>query len=91
LPALDFDEDGFEVDTILNARSVSSGLRVTEIPSYEFSRQHGKSNLRTIRDGFRVLRAIGTERVARHDAPAEWGGGLVHGHHLLAECEGPAG
>jgi glycosyltransferase involved in cell wall biosynthesis len=64
LPALDFDEDGFEVDTILNARSIRAGLRVSEVPSYEFSRQFGQSNLRTIRDGFRVLRAIGAERVA---------------------------
>jgi hypothetical protein len=32
-----------------------------EVPSYELARANGVSNLRVIRDGFRVLRVILTE------------------------------
>ena len=41
------------------------GLRVVEIPSFEASRIHGVSNLQTVRDGFRVVRAIGRRVEAR--------------------------
>jgi hypothetical protein len=33
-------------------------LRVVEVASFEHDRIHGESNLRTFRDGFRVLRTI---------------------------------
>jgi hypothetical protein len=33
-------------------------LKVTEVPSYEYSRIHGASNLHAIRDGVRVMRTI---------------------------------
>ena len=62
LPYLALDCDGFEVETLLNIRAASSCLRVAEVPSYESKRLHGKSNLRTFRDGFRVLSTIGRER-----------------------------
>jgi hypothetical protein len=35
-----------------------AGLRIVEVPSFEQDRIHGESNLRTFRDGFRVLRTI---------------------------------
>jgi len=38
------------------------GMRITEVPSFEFERIHGQSNLNTWRDGFRVLRALLVER-----------------------------
>jgi hypothetical protein len=34
-----------------------------EVPSYEFDRIHGQSNLNTWRDGTRVLRALMVERL----------------------------
>jgi hypothetical protein len=37
---------------------------VAEVPSFEANRIHGESNLRTIPDGWRVLRTILRERVA---------------------------
>ncbi len=40
------------------------------MPSYEFERIHGESNLNTFRDGFRVLRALLTERL-RPAAPVQ--------------------
>jgi glycosyltransferase involved in cell wall biosynthesis len=59
---LDLDCAGFEVETVLSIRSAKSRLRVTEVPSFESPRLYGKSNLRTFRDGWRVLTAIFRER-----------------------------
>ncbi|MGY0063156.1 glycosyltransferase family 2 protein [Streptomyces sp. LZ34] len=56
---------GFEVETLMNIRVVKAGLRVQEIPSHEYERIHGVSNLRAVRDGLRVLRVILRERGAR--------------------------
>jgi glycosyltransferase involved in cell wall biosynthesis len=53
--------DGFEIETVLNLRASAAGLTVTEVPSFEYARIHGTSNLRTLRDGQRVLRTILTE------------------------------
>ena len=61
LPFLDGPFTGFEVETVLHIRALRSRLRVVEIPSFEASRIHGVSNLQTVRDGFRVVRAIGRE------------------------------
>lgn len=58
LPFIDLDCDGFEVETLINIRVAKAGLRVTEVPSFEQERIYGESNLRTFRDGFRVLRTI---------------------------------
>ncbi len=49
---------GFEVETYMNCRALAAGLRVVEVPSVEAERIHGVSNLRTFRDGFRVLLTI---------------------------------
>jgi glycosyltransferase involved in cell wall biosynthesis len=69
LPALELDADGhaqdrklwgdgFEIETIINTRIAKANLRIVEVPSYEFDRIHGTSNLNTWRDGTRVLRAL---------------------------------
>ena len=54
--------DGFEVETLINLRIAKAGLKVTEVPSFETSRQFGASNLNALSDGLRVLRIIRTER-----------------------------
>ena len=54
--------DGFEVETLINVRIVKAGLGVTEVPSFEKSRQYGTSNLNAFSDGIRVLRTIQAER-----------------------------
>lgn len=59
------DCDGFEVETLMTIRAARAGLRIQEIPSYERNRIHGASNLHSIRDGFRILRVIARERLAR--------------------------
>ena len=54
--------DGFEIETIINTRVAKAGLRIVEVPSFEYARMHGQSNLNTWRDGFRVLTALLVER-----------------------------
>ena len=58
LPFIAIDVPGFEVETLINLRIAGSGMKITEVPSYEKDRISGLSNLRTFRDGFRVLGTI---------------------------------
>lgn len=58
LPFLDLTTTGFEVETALALSALQSGLRIAEVPSMEMPRRHGRSNLRTFRDGWRVLQTI---------------------------------
>jgi glycosyltransferase involved in cell wall biosynthesis len=53
--------DGFEIETLISIRMGQAGLIVAEVPSFEYSRIHGASNLSAWRDGLRVLRAILSE------------------------------
>ena len=46
---------GFEVEAQLIVRACVAGLSITEVPSLESTRRYGQSNLRTFRDGQRVL------------------------------------
>ena len=62
LPQLQLDGEGFEIETMMNVRALKAGLIVAEVPSFESHRIHGESHLRTIPDGFRVLRTIFSER-----------------------------
>ena len=50
--------DGFEIETCMNVQALTAKLRVHEVPSVEAKRLHGVSNLRTIPDGWRVLKTI---------------------------------
>jgi glycosyltransferase involved in cell wall biosynthesis len=54
--------DGFEIETLIHVRVAKAGLRVAEVPSFEFKRIHGVSNLNATRDGLRVVRTIFAER-----------------------------
>ncbi|MFC4505425.1 MULTISPECIES: glycosyltransferase family 2 protein [Streptomyces] len=65
LDKIELDCTGFEVETLMNIRVVKAGLKVQEIPSHEYLRIHGVSNLRAVRDGLRVLRVILRERSNR--------------------------
>ena len=71
LGRLRLDCDGFEIESLINIRTAKAGLRVVEVPSYELNRLHGESNLRPLRDGWRVLRTIVREWVSASplDAP----------------------
>lgn len=75
--------DGFEIETLINVRAAKHYRRgIVEVPSTEQKRIHGESNLHAVKDGFRVLRTIGSERLRRSD-----GGAAVAG---LANLPRPA-
>ena len=65
LPVINVDCDGFEVETLINLRIAKAGLAVREVPSFEYHRIHGVSNLRAIPDGCRVLRTSFAEHFNR--------------------------
>jgi glycosyltransferase involved in cell wall biosynthesis len=50
--------DGFEIETEIFIKALDLGLVVREIPSIEYERKHGISNLHTFRDGYRILKTI---------------------------------
>ena len=64
--------DGFEIETLIHMRVAAEGLRVAEVPSFEYPRIHGVSNLDAFSDGLRVLTTILVERrraLSRHRSP----------------------
>lgn len=63
--------DGFEIETLINVRVAKARLPIVEVPSFEAPRIHGESNLRTFRDGTRVLLTILRERLSRRTAGSE--------------------
>lgn len=60
--------DGFEIETLINVRVAKAKLSIAEVPSFEYERRNGESNLRTFRDGTRVLATIMRERFMRTPA-----------------------
>jgi glycosyltransferase involved in cell wall biosynthesis len=72
LDVVDLDADGFEVEMQFVARAMRCGAKIGEVPSFESQRLHGQSNLRTFRDGWRVLMTLMRELAWRPNrrAPA---------------------
>jgi len=58
--------DGFEVETVLNIRALRAKWHVTEIASFEAARVYGNGRLRTIPDGWRVLRSLLSETIEHY-------------------------
>ena len=69
LDYIKIDSDGFEIETLINIRMHTAGLKIAEVPSVEYQRIHGASNLNAARDGWRILKLILQERKARKPAP----------------------
>jgi glycosyltransferase involved in cell wall biosynthesis len=65
--------DGFEIETLMHLRVAAAGLVTTEVPSFEYPRIHGASNLHAVSDGLRVVRTIAMERRAPHALTAASG------------------
>jgi glycosyltransferase involved in cell wall biosynthesis len=59
---IEIDSDGFEIETLINMRMHLAGLTIAEVPSVEYQRIHGLSNLNAIKDGWRILMLIFQER-----------------------------
>jgi glycosyltransferase involved in cell wall biosynthesis len=47
--------ENFEIETEICIKSKIMGLKVLEIPSVERARRYGVSNLRTFKDGFKIM------------------------------------
>ncbi len=77
--------DGFEIETELVVKAVKAGLRIAEVPSMEANRRFGESNLRTFRDGGRVLRTMLRERLTPRARP------VVDRLELAVETSAPTG
>jgi glycosyltransferase involved in cell wall biosynthesis len=69
LPEIDPDSDGFAIETQMCVRALRARIRITEVPSFERKRIHGKSNLRAIPDGWLILKTILHERLRSRRAP----------------------
>jgi glycosyltransferase involved in cell wall biosynthesis len=63
LDHINLDSTGFEVETQISLRIHKTRLKIIEVPSMEHPRIYGQSNLRTFRDGWRVLKTIVKERI----------------------------
>lgn len=71
LEHIEIESDGFEIETLINIRMHLAGLSIEEVPSVEYQRIHGTSNLRAIRDGWRILQLIVQEhKKLRSPAPS---------------------
>ena len=53
----------FEIETEIFLKALDLGLVVKEVPSTEFVRKNGQSNLNSFRDGFKILMKIAEEFV----------------------------
>jgi glycosyltransferase involved in cell wall biosynthesis len=82
LPRLDLPEtcaesaqfgDGFEIEAMIICRFATSGAVIAEVPSYEYPRYHGKTNLHAVRDGVRVLWTILRDRFHRRQFRCQTG------------------
>ena len=51
----------FEIETEILIKAKKLGLKVLEVPSIEYSRKNGQSNLNTFRDGFKIIKTIFVE------------------------------
>ena len=70
LDELDFDSfDGFEIDAALYLQAVRKKLHLVEVPSFEGVRFHGEGKLQTFPDGFRVLKTILSQWIAKVTSP----------------------
>jgi glycosyltransferase involved in cell wall biosynthesis len=52
------ESDGFEIETEIFIKALDLGLVVKEVPSIEYARKNGNSNLHAFKDGLRIFRTI---------------------------------
>jgi glycosyltransferase involved in cell wall biosynthesis len=55
---LHLQSDGFGIETEINIKAMKAGLKIIEVPSYEKRRQAGQGKLRSLRDGYIILKTI---------------------------------
>ena len=52
------ESNGFEIETEIFIKAKKLGLKVVEVPSFEYQRENGQSNLNTYKDGLKILKTI---------------------------------
>jgi len=62
LEKIDVQSDSFAIDTELYIKVKKAGLKVAEVPSFETKRIYGSGNLKSLKDGWRILKTIYKER-----------------------------
>ena len=65
LETVGLEGDGFEIETEMMIKARKARLKTIEIPSFESRRLYGETNLRSFRDGCRILGVIFKERFTR--------------------------
>jgi glycosyltransferase involved in cell wall biosynthesis len=55
----------FEIETEIFIKAKKLGLKIAEVPSVELRRNHGKSNLKALGDGLRILKTIFRESIQK--------------------------
>ena len=58
LRKLKLTQQGFGIETEISIKAAKERLKVLEVPSFEKKRKHGKGKLRTLQDGFIILKTI---------------------------------
>ncbi len=58
--APELESNNFEIETEMFIKAKKLGLNVVEVPSWEYKRESGKSNLNTFRDGFKICKTVFT-------------------------------
>lgn len=58
---LNLESEGFGIETEISIKAAKLGLNVMEVPSYEKARRYGKGKLRTISDGWIIMKTIISE------------------------------
>ena len=56
----------FEIETEIFVKAKKLGLKVIEVPSTEFKRKSGKSNLNAFKDGFKILQTVFREVISHN-------------------------
>ncbi|MFC1924382.1 glycosyltransferase family 2 protein [Chloroflexota bacterium] len=70
---IQFNSDGFAIETEIHLKVLRAGLKVAEVPSFEYKRKHGEGKLRSFSDGFKIAATILKERFRRSAATQDQG------------------
>ena len=62
LEIIDIKSGSFAIDTELYLKAKKAGLKVEEVPSFESRRIYGSGKLRSLSDGWKILKLILKER-----------------------------
>ena len=63
LDTVNYESDGFEIETEMHIKAKKHNLLIAEVPSFEDKRVYGEGKLKTFSDGWRILKTILRERI----------------------------